>query len=60
MTFSALKLPQGASPFVPVVKEGLREELGVFTENGRSNRTWIAETFSGYRFEEGFTEDDEL
>ena len=60
VTFSALRLPEGAIPFVPTIKENLREELGVFTENERSNKTWIASTFPTYKFEDGFTEDDEL
>jgi len=44
----------------PVVKELLRETNGVHTCDRRSRRSSIAERYSGYKIEEGFTEEDEL
>jgi broad specificity phosphatase PhoE len=58
-TFANLSLPLG-TPFIPTVKENLRELIGVVTEDERSNATYIASQFPSYQFEEGFTEDDEL
>ncbi|KAH9836875.1 PMU1-high copy suppressor of ts tps2 mutant phenotype [Teratosphaeria destructans] len=46
--------------FEPVVKEGLREVMGVHTCDRRSRRSFLAREFAGWRFEEGFTEVDEL
>jgi broad specificity phosphatase PhoE len=60
LTFSTLNLPQGATPYVPTIKEKLRETLGVATCDERSNKTYIAGQFPTYKFEAGFTEDDEL
>ena len=60
VTFAPLQLPEGATPFVPTVKEKLRETLGVATCDERSNKTYIAAQFPSYKFEAGFTEDDEL
>jgi hypothetical protein len=45
---------------VPVIKEQLRERLGVHTCDQRSSKTWIASSFPGFRVEDGFKEDDEL
>jgi hypothetical protein len=45
---------------VPVVKERLRERLGVHTCDQRSSKTWITSTFPGFRLEDDFREDDEL
>jgi broad specificity phosphatase PhoE len=58
-TFGGLELPADR-PFAPVVKEGFREGMTLHTCNHRSNRTYIAETVPAVRFEEGFTEQDEL
>ena len=59
LTFSTLPLPK-SQPFVPTIKENLREQLGVFTCDQRSNKTYIASQFPSYQFENGFAEDDEL
>jgi broad specificity phosphatase PhoE len=52
------------TPFIkemaPVIKERLRERLGVHTCDQRSSKTWIASAFPGFRFEDGFGEDDAL
>ncbi|KAF2830704.1 PGAM-domain-containing protein [Ophiobolus disseminans] len=45
---------------VPVIKEKLRERLGVHTCDQRSNKTWIASTYPHFKFEDGFVEEDEL
>ncbi|OJD30834.1 phosphoglycerate mutase [Diplodia corticola] len=62
-TFGGLEegglLPPGR-PFRPVVKELLRESLGLHTCDRRSSRTWIAENYPGWEIEEGFAEEDEL
>lgn len=52
-------LPEGAR-FAPVVKELLRERLGVHTCDRRRSRTWIRETHPVFAFEEGFAEEDGL
>jgi len=61
VTFTGLKdvLPR-ESPFVPVVKELLREALGVHTCDRRSSREDIVKNYPGYVIEEGFTEMDQL
>ena len=46
--------------FRPVVKEYLRETIGVHTCDQRSSRTWILENYPGYATEHGFTEYDQL
>jgi broad specificity phosphatase PhoE len=45
---------------VPVIKELLRERLGVHTCDQRSSRTWIASAFPNFCLEDGFVEDDKL
>ncbi|SLM41213.1 Histidine phosphatase superfamily, clade-1 [Lasallia pustulata] len=59
ITFSGLKLP-GRHPFVPTVKELLREAIGIHTCDRRSTKTYIHNRHPTYDFEYGFTEDDEL
>ncbi|KAK7188479.1 phosphoglycerate mutase-like protein 1 [Paraphaeosphaeria sporulosa] len=44
----------------PVVKEKLRERLGVHTCDRRSARSYIASAHPVFEIEEGFTEEDEL
>jgi broad specificity phosphatase PhoE len=46
--------------YEPLVKELLREALGIHTCDRRSTKSRIAESFPHVRFERGFTEDDEL
>ncbi|KAB2577541.1 putative phosphoglycerate mutase protein [Lasiodiplodia theobromae] len=60
-TFGGLeqKLPEDR-PFKPVVKELLRESLGLHTCDRRSTKTWIRENYPDWAIEPGFTEDDEL
>ena len=45
---------------MPVIKEGFREAIGVHTCDRRSSRRVIRERYPEWRFEEGFTEGDEL
>jgi broad specificity phosphatase PhoE len=51
----------GANPgTTPVIKERLRERLGVHTCDQRSSKTWIASAYPVFEIEEGFMEQDEL
>ena len=59
ITFADLALPEDR-PFAPVVKEGFREGMTLHTCNWRSSKTDIAAMFPSYRFEDGFSEEDEL
>lgn len=59
MTFSGLELPEN-QPFIPVVKELLREVNGVHTCDRRSTKSYIHSEFPTYIFEPGFAENDEL
>ncbi|RYP18804.1 hypothetical protein DL767_009755 [Monosporascus sp. MG133] len=59
LTFNGLDLPE-EYPFVPTVKEYLREGISMRTCDERSSKTYIQSRFPWYRFEEGFTENDEL
>ena len=59
ITFAALDLP-AANPFVPVVKELLREGIGIHTCDRRSSRAYIAQTYPSYTIETGFAEHDPL
>ncbi|KAF2661388.1 phosphoglycerate mutase-like protein [Lophiostoma macrostomum CBS 122681] len=44
----------------PVIKEKLRERLGVHTCDKRSTKSWIADAHPIFAFESGFPEHDEL
>jgi broad specificity phosphatase PhoE len=46
------------TPFVPTVKELLREALGIHTCDRRSSRSYIAQNFPDYKIEAGFAEED--
>ena len=59
ITFSGLHLP-AQQPFVPEVKELLREVIGIHTCDRRSSKTCIHTNFPTYRFEPGFAEEDDL
>jgi broad specificity phosphatase PhoE len=59
LTFSGLPLPE-ESPFIPIIKELLREEIGVHTCDRRSKKSEIQKMFPRWRFEEGFKEEDPL
>lgn len=57
LTFSGLRLPS-RHPFVPTIKEFLREGISLHTCDRRHNKTYIAKTFPGWRFDKGFNETD--
>ncbi|UNI21259.1 putative phosphoglycerate mutase pmu1, variant 2 [Purpureocillium takamizusanense] len=60
-TFSSLRLPPGSAPFRPTIKELFREGISIHTCDRRSTRGAIrAFAPASFRFEEGFTEEDEL
>lgn len=44
----------------PLIIENLRDSYGLRTADLRHNKTWIHEQYPTYRFEDGFTEQDEL
>ncbi|KAL8909088.1 MAG: hypothetical protein Q9207_000422 [Kuettlingeria erythrocarpa] len=58
-TFQGLDLPAGRS-YKPVVKELLREVLGVHTCDGRSPLSLLRAEFPNCVFEAGMSEEDEL
>ena len=57
LAFSSLTLPR---PFAPVIKELVRERLGIHTCDRRRTATWIRENHPGFEFEAGFAEEDGL
>ncbi|KAF2818776.1 phosphoglycerate mutase-like protein [Ophiobolus disseminans] len=57
LTFTGLDLPR-KSPFVPIIKEFLREGISAHTCDRRSTRSYIAQNFPGFKFEQGFPEED--
>lgn len=59
ITFTGLKLPS-EYPFVPTVKELLREHISIHTCDQRSSKAYIHNLFPDWTFEEGFAEYDEL
>ncbi|PBP19386.1 phosphoglycerate mutase family protein [Diplocarpon rosae] len=59
LTFSGLDLPK-ESPFVPTIKEGFREVIGVHTCDRRSAKAVIKEKYPDWSFEENFAEEDPL
>ncbi|CAG9937949.1 unnamed protein product [Clonostachys rosea f. rosea IK726] len=59
LTFGDITVPQD-KPFVPTVKDGFREGMTIHTCNRRSTKTYIQNMFPWYKFEAGFTENDEL
>ena len=58
LTFNGLKKLN--HPFIPTVKELLREGISGHTCDRRSSKTYIQDTFPSYHFEEGFQENDPL
>ncbi|KAK0705709.1 histidine phosphatase superfamily [Lasiosphaeris hirsuta] len=61
LAFTGIALPEGQPPaFQPIVKELIRERMGIHTCDRRRTRTWIAESHPGFVIEEGFAERDEL
>ncbi|KAK0116756.1 hypothetical protein ONS96_012607 [Cadophora gregata f. sp. sojae] len=59
ITFSGLDLPK-EHPFIPTIKENLREVIGVHTCDRRSSKTVIHSHYPDWPFEEGFAEEDPL
>jgi broad specificity phosphatase PhoE len=59
LSFSTLNLPED-KPYKPLIKELLREALGVHTCDRRSTKTHIASTFPHLTFEPGFSDADLL
>jgi broad specificity phosphatase PhoE len=59
LTFFGLNLPV-FHPFVPEVKELLRETISGHTCDRRSSKTYIHTAFPTYTFEDGFSENDTL
>lgn len=63
LAFSNLTLPPGGGEvpaFKPLIKELIRERLGIHTCDRRRTRTWIQENHPIFAIEEGFVEKDEL
>jgi broad specificity phosphatase PhoE len=58
-TFSGLSLPPNR-PFKPIIKELLREALGVHTCDRRYSKSKIQSMWPEYVFEPNFVEDDPL
>ncbi|CAG8952276.1 hypothetical protein HYFRA_00001015 [Hymenoscyphus fraxineus] len=58
LTFTDLPLPP-SQPFKPLIKELIREAIGVHTCDRRSSKSIIAKAYPEWEFEEGFTEGDE-
>ncbi|EEP81266.1 conserved hypothetical protein [Uncinocarpus reesii 1704] len=59
VTFGTLNLPL-SHPFVPTVKELLRETIGIHTCDRRSSRKHIKASFPTFNIEPGFAEFDQL
>lgn len=59
LSFSGLNLPKD-NPFIPTIKELLREGISAHTCDRRSNKTFIHESFPSYKFEAGFAQNDPL
>ncbi|CZT23765.1 related to GPI anchored protein [Ramularia collo-cygni] len=59
ITFAGLDLPV-YYPFVPTVKELLRESISIHTCDHRGNRSAIESQYPSYVIEDGFNEYDEL
>ncbi|KAL8745571.1 MAG: hypothetical protein Q9190_002309 [Brigantiaea leucoxantha] len=59
ITFSTLTLPP-RKPFIPQVKELLREAIGIHTCDRRSSKSAIHAAYPTYTFEPSFTETDLL
>ncbi|KAK4446058.1 histidine phosphatase superfamily [Podospora aff. communis PSN243] len=62
MAFTNLAVAPGVEnpPFRPVIKEMIRERLGIHTCDRRSSASVIRKAFPGFSIEEGFSEEDEL
>lgn len=51
---------KGAEGVKAIIKENLRERMGVHTCDKRRSRTWIQDNYPSYQIENGFAEGDEL
>lgn len=60
LTFSTGVNLTKSNPFVPTIKELLREGISLHTCDRRSNKTFIHQSFPTYKFEAGFAEHDPL
>lgn len=60
LAFSGLETPGETAKPRFIVKEKLRERLGVHTCDRRSSRSWIQGQYRGHELEEDFAEGDEL
>lgn len=58
-TFGTLDMPSN-HPFVPTIKELLREDISPHTCDRRSSKSELEKFIPGWKFEAGFTEKDEL
>jgi broad specificity phosphatase PhoE len=59
LTFNGVSLPTDR-PFVPTVKELLRETITIMTQNRRSSRSFIQDRYPTWNIEAGFTESDTM
>lgn len=59
LSFQELDLPK-TKPYKPLIKELLREALGIHTCDRRSTKSHIAKAFPHVTFEAGFSEEDRL
>ncbi|BGP52917.1 putative phosphoglycerate mutase pmu1 [Rhodotorula sphaerocarpa] len=50
----------GLSSVKPIFMETIRETIGVHTCDKRHSKTWLAQEYSGFSFEDSFAEEDEL
>lgn len=60
LAFYGLETAKSREKHKTVIKEGLRERIGVHTCDRRQTRSWIHEAYPDYEIEAGFTENDEL
>ncbi|ROV95105.1 hypothetical protein VSDG_05843 [Cytospora chrysosperma] len=60
LAFNGLETSNSGENPRTIIKEGLRERIGVHTCDRRRTRSWIHETYPDYEIEAGFTENDEL
>lgn len=51
---------KGTEGLKAIVKENLRERMGIHTCDKRRSRTWIQDNYPSYQIEDGFAEQDEL
>ncbi|KAI9643415.1 putative phosphoglycerate mutase pmu1 [Ciborinia camelliae] len=58
LTFNNLSLPPSSPPFVPIIKELLREGISSHTCDRRRSKTYIHALFPNWKFESKFPEED--